>query len=129
LVTLKDLTSGYSNTLPYLAPVTVGASVYARYGGWGGGMLFPVGPPQAGHLYALTSITSAGTASATLTAPGGLNFEGTFGGPVTQISWTVEGNDDSVSIFSGSPVTLALWAGPDAVSPVVIPPAVYSGCT
>ena len=79
---------------------------------------------QPGGNYQLTVYTSIGTAtSAVLTAPGNITVN-TSGSPA---SWTYEGNQDTV-VVTGPPGTTynsTTAIGPDADSPVILPPSAY----
>lgn len=100
-------------TLPYVHDVVEsGGSLYALYQTTG----FTY---QVGASYSLTSITSAGTASQTLTAPGNddVNPSGTIA------IWT-GGNENTVQVFNSAPVSTYAVTG-TLVSPFSIPATAY----
>ncbi len=84
---------------------------------------------QPGQSYTITTVTSAGTATATLTAPGNITFAPLdTHGAVTQISWSVAGDYNYVSVQELTPSSqYNLNLNWDATSPVVISGSVYSG--
>ena len=117
LVTLSG--AGGSVSLTYVGPVTTGGNVMAFYQyAWGGGgdaMVFPSPVPigyQPGQNYTFTTVTSAGTASVTVQAPGGINI-GT-----NTVTWTYEGNNDQVLVYNASATVFSTTG--DANSPVAI---------
>lgn len=113
--------------LVYVGPVTVSGNAYAFYH-----LIIPDGPMMfppvtqisyiPGQSYTLTTVTSAGTASITETAPGG--FGGGTSSAGTSVTWSYEGNADQVAVYSGG-VTYFTTTG-DAVSPVLVPPLPYT---
>ena len=76
----------------------------------------------AGGDYTLTTLTTAGTASATLTAPG--NFSITPDGSL--ITWTVEGNQDSAVVAKDGVRVYSSGSG-DIDSPFSVPTTAFSG--
>jgi hypothetical protein len=87
-------------------------AVYQRTGGFA---------YTVGVTYQLTSITSIGTAAASLEAPGGITHNAEY----TQSSWTAEGNGDFVMVTDPSYDITFNTTGLDAVSPVNIPSSAY----
>ncbi|HUO57147.1 MAG TPA: hypothetical protein VMV05_03125 [bacterium] len=77
---------------------------------------------QPGGSYSLLTATSAGTAAATLTGPGGI----TLASDGSQASWAHEGNGDHVLVQSPLyNTTFRTPIGYDMLSPVAIPPSAY----
>lgn len=80
----------------------------------------------AGTKYVLTTVTSAGTAAVTFTAPGGSVSISSNG---TTITWNTEGNSDYVTVYDYLNPTMfynSADATPDINSPFLVPAAVYS---
>lgn len=84
---------GASVTLPYNSTLTLGNGTYARYYLDGGSVQY-----QPGATYTLSTQTSAGTAWASVVAPGGIHY----GSTGDSISWPSEGNKDRVYVESSS---------------------------
>lgn len=81
--------SGDSLSIPYSETVTLGGNVYARYRLADGSFQY-----QPGTVYTLSTLTSAGTAWAVVTAPGGIT-EASDG---NTSSWQSEGTNDRVYV-------------------------------
>lgn len=87
---------------------------------------------QPGQTYILTTVTTAGTAAATLTAPGGVTFAPLDShGAVTQLGWGIEGSNDYIYVRETAPVTQITFdtrsVSSDADSPVTVPAPAYPG--
>lgn len=85
-------------------------------------------PYQAGQTYVLSSVTSAGTAAATMVAPGGgiaVNSNG------TTVTWNHEGNSDRVQIQNANNPGVDIFnsssLSSDVSSPYSVPTTVYNG--
>jgi hypothetical protein len=102
---------------------TSGVRNYANYGGAGNFTYTP------GQLYVYSTVTSAGTAAVTFTAPGGSVTVDSTG---ITVSWTTEGNSDSVLVDYEYPTLIVpvfntSGISSDVASPFIVPSAVYSG--
>ncbi len=104
------------------AGVTVAVPYQSYYAGYNASYYSVSGfNYQAGATYVILTATSAGTASATLLAPGGgvtVSLDG------STASWNVEGNNDVVDVYP--PGGGSFTYGPDLVSPYSIPASAYS---
>jgi TolB protein len=104
---------GASTPLQFSAPEQIGGVTYARFAA------NPLGIPYVpGGSYTLTSVTSAGTASATFVAPGGI----TAAADGSQAAWTHDGTSEQILVVSP-----AAWASEpaDRTSPYLVPAEAY----
>jgi hypothetical protein len=116
------LTSATGSTLiPYAESITIGGQPYAHYSQ-------TASPSNTlsyvpGGSYTLSTVTSVGTARATLTAPGNITQNSNGG----STSWTVEGTNDRVYVetsgYSGTYDSLNTQA--DVHSPFWVPSTAY----
>ena len=101
---------GASVTLPYNSTLTLGNNTYARYYLGGGAVQY-----QPGTTYTLSTQTSAGTAWASVVAPGGIHYASNG----DAVSWASEGTKDRVyvenSSYSGTYDSLGTQADVDSI--------------
>ncbi len=88
--------AGLSATIPYTDNVVVNGNTYAQY------QALLSNTYQTGGSYSLTTVTSIGTASATLTAPGNI----TVAPDGSSASWSNGGMLNTVGIYSSAPATV-----------------------
>jgi hypothetical protein len=75
-----------------------------------------------GGTYSLRTVTSAGTAATTLTAPGGI----TQAADGSQTSWAIEGNNDYVIVYQNFSPFASVYVVSPANSPQNIPASAYA---
>jgi len=79
---------------------------------------------QPGAQYAFNINLQGKNYHAAVKAPGGVNIPSTSGSAIT---WSYEGNEDTVMIMQTSPSYSSTLLGPDAKSPISNPPYTASG--
>lgn len=102
-------------TFTYGGNASQGSVTYAGYGansGW---------TYQQGQTYTLTTIAMGVTATATLQAPGPLTLLADGTGAVTEATWTVDGNNDSILAIENG--TTSTYSVGDVDAPYPIPVA------
>ena len=104
---------GGTATLQFGANETRGGATYSQF------FASPLGIPYvAGASYTLTTVTAAGTASASFVAPGGI----TVAADGAQASWVHDGTAETIVV--ASPATWSSGPG-DRTSPFAIPAEAY----
>ena len=77
---------------------------------------------QPGQTYTLTTVTTAGTASASVTAPGNIAFAALDShGAVTQVAWGTSGSYNAVYVQENSPTSQQTFSTSVSGSPVTLP--------
>lgn len=103
-------------------PLIYYSQYYPGYGYYGSAATFAYVP---GGTYTLTTITSIGTATATLVAPGGGVSVSPDG---STASWNVEGNEDYINVWGGGLAGFSYQSGKttsDVDTPFPIPSSAY----
>ena len=114
-----ESTCGVTLTTP-LGPIPY--SYYSAVGTYALYFATSIIPYVPGGSYTMTTVTSIGTAAATLIAPGGsvsMNASGTLA------TWAVEGNEDYITVGNAGSNYQSFLITTDLDSPAIIPASAY----
>ncbi len=107
---------GGTVTIPYTGQTTFDSRFFAQYQSSNLSLAY-----VPGATYTVTTVTSIGTASVVITAPGGI----TVAPDGSQVSWEYEGDNERISIFTPSFTPAFNSDDGDKTSPFSIPVSAY----